>query len=262
MAQQDRGVFDLNQPHQISEAPRRREAGEPIGEIARWYSVRTTSRLGIQAEHLTVLKLPQYTSYKQDLIIGSLQVSVPTGQYDQSRLFNLGPNRWFVKPEVGVSKALGPLTLEFTTSATLYTANTNFFNGNTRTQQPIYALQGHAIYNFGSGIWSVGRRDLFRRRPHFDRRPAGRRPATELALRHDGFVSTGRSSLHSALPITDWITLCGGRSDPRDPSEVDPVHNVSVPAVGATCHVIDVYAQNALELRFADNFLRDCRDHL
>ena len=25
--------------------------------------------------------------------------------------------------------------------------------GNTRTQDPIYALQSHAIYNFGSGIW-------------------------------------------------------------------------------------------------------------
>jgi len=100
------------------------------------------------------MSLQEFASYKQDLIVGgSLQVSVPVGQYDPTRLVNLGTNRWFFKPELGVSKALGPLTLEFMPSVTVYTANTNFFDGNTRTQDPIYSLQGHAIYNLGSGIW-------------------------------------------------------------------------------------------------------------
>lgn len=75
---------------------------------------------------------------------------------DQTRVINLGTNRWFFKPELGASKALGPLTLEFSTSATFYTANMDFFGGNTRTQEPIYSFQGHAIYNFSSGIWVSG----------------------------------------------------------------------------------------------------------
>ena len=48
---------------------------------------------------------------KQDLIIGaSLQVAPPLGQYDADKLVNIGTNRWSFKPELGISKALGPLT--------------------------------------------------------------------------------------------------------------------------------------------------------
>jgi hypothetical protein len=83
----------------------------------------------------------------------SLQVSVPAGQYDETKLINLGTNRWFFKPEIGVSKALGPWTLEAQTAVTLFTTNNDFFNGNKRSQDPLYSLQAHAIYNFSSGIW-------------------------------------------------------------------------------------------------------------
>ena len=100
------------------------------------------------------LKLPEFRSYRQDLVVGaSLQVSVPAGQYDETKLINLGTNRWFFKPEIGVSKALGPWTLEGKTAVTLFTTNNDFFNGNKRSQDPLYSLQAHAIYNFSSGIW-------------------------------------------------------------------------------------------------------------
>ena len=66
---------------------------------------------------------------------------------------NLGTNRWSFKPEVGVSKALGQWTMEFTAGVTLFTNNNDFFNGSTRSQDPLYSFQGHAIYNFSSGIW-------------------------------------------------------------------------------------------------------------
>jgi hypothetical protein len=103
------------------------------------------------------MSLPEFRSYRQDVIVGgSLQVSAPTGQYDNTRLVNLGTNRWFFKPQLGVSKALGPLTLEFMPSVTVYTANTDFYYGRRRTQEPIYSLQGHAIYSIGSGIWVSG----------------------------------------------------------------------------------------------------------
>jgi len=55
---------------------------------------------------------------------------------------------------VGISKAIGPWTLEGTAAATFYTDNNDFFGGKTLSQDPLYSLQGHVIYGFRSGIWA------------------------------------------------------------------------------------------------------------
>jgi hypothetical protein len=97
-------------------------------------------RLSINLCGAPALTLKEFKDYEQDLIAGAiLQVSVPWGQYDDTRLVNIGINRWFVKPELGVSKALGRWTLELSTAATLYTDNDDFYGGNTRSQDPIYS---------------------------------------------------------------------------------------------------------------------------
>ena len=83
----------------------------------------------------------------------SLQVSAPLGQYDDSKLLNLGSNRWSFRPELGISKAWGPWTFEVAPSVTFFSDNTDFFGGNTFSQSPIYAVQGHILYTFQSGIW-------------------------------------------------------------------------------------------------------------
>jgi hypothetical protein len=112
-------------------------------------------RLSMNFYGAPALTLPEFNAYEQDLIVGaSLQVSVPAGQYDSTKLVNIGTNRWSFKPELGVSKALGPLTLEFKAGATLFTTNDDFFNGNKRSQDPLYSIGAHAIYNFRSGIWA------------------------------------------------------------------------------------------------------------
>ncbi|WP_291985019.1 transporter [Candidatus Accumulibacter sp. ACC007] len=100
------------------------------------------------------LSLREFAAYEQDLIVGaSLRVSAPLGQYDDRKAVNLGTNRWSFKPELGISKALGKWTLEGTAAATLFTDNEDFFNGNRRSQDPLYALEGHVIYSFAAGIW-------------------------------------------------------------------------------------------------------------
>ncbi len=115
----------------------------------------TRFRLSVNLYGAPALTLKEFADYKQDLIIGaSLQVSMPSGQYDDSRLVNIGTNRWSFKPEVGVSKAVGPLTLEVAAAANLYTDNNDFFGGNTRSQDPLYLIQGHVIYSFRRGIWA------------------------------------------------------------------------------------------------------------
>ena len=111
-------------------------------------------RLSVNLYGAPALTVPEFKAYEQDLIVGaSLQVSAPAGQYDDTKLVNLGTHRWFFKPEVGVSKALGQWTLELQAGATLFTDNKHFYNGNTRSQDPLYSFQGHAIYNSRSGIW-------------------------------------------------------------------------------------------------------------
>ena len=101
------------------------------------------------------LTLHEFAAYRQDLIVGvSVQVGVPLSQYDPTRLLNIGTNRWSVKPEVGVSKAIGSWTIEGQAAVTFYGDNTDFFGGSTRTQDPLYALQGHVIHSFRSGIWA------------------------------------------------------------------------------------------------------------
>ena len=100
------------------------------------------------------LKLSEFKDYEQDWIVGaSLQVAVPSGQYDSTRLINIGTNRWFIKPEIGISKAAGPLTLEGGFAVTFYTDNNDFFGDNQRSQDPLYSVRAHAIYNFPSGLW-------------------------------------------------------------------------------------------------------------
>jgi hypothetical protein len=111
-------------------------------------------RLSVNFYGAPALKLHEFRDYTQDLIVGgSLQVSIPAGQYDDTKIVNLGSHRWYFKPEIGVSKAQGPWTLEFQAGVTLFTANDDFYNGNRRSQDPLYSFQGHAIYNFRSGIW-------------------------------------------------------------------------------------------------------------
>jgi hypothetical protein len=111
-------------------------------------------RFSVNLYGAPALTLQEFARYRQDLIIGtSLQVSVPLGQYDPDKLVNIGTNRWSVKPELGISKAVGPLTLELATGVTLYTDNHDFFGGKTRAQAPIYSVQGHVSYSVGAGIW-------------------------------------------------------------------------------------------------------------
>jgi len=111
-------------------------------------------RVSINLLGAPALSAKDFASYRQDLIVGaSLQVSAPLGQYDNSKLLNLGNNRWSFRPELGISKAWGPWTLEVAPSVTIFSDNTDFFGGNTFAQAPIYAVQAHLLYTFQSGIW-------------------------------------------------------------------------------------------------------------
>jgi hypothetical protein len=100
------------------------------------------------------LSLEAFRDYTPDVIVGtSLEITPPLGQYDSDKLLNTGTNRWSFKPELGISKAWGPLTFEFATGLRFYIDNNDFLDGRTLEVEPIYSVQGHLIYSVTPGIW-------------------------------------------------------------------------------------------------------------
>jgi hypothetical protein len=147
------GKFDIIVPYAwlsgealVAGEPRSRAVGGFSDPVVRLY----VNLLGAPA-----LSVKEFANYKQETILGvSLAVSAPGGQYDDQRLVNIGTNRWYFKPEIGLSKALGPVTLELAASAYIFTDNNQPFQGRNLERDPLYAARGHLIYSFGSsGIW-------------------------------------------------------------------------------------------------------------
>jgi hypothetical protein len=100
------------------------------------------------------LSVKEFQSYQQDLIVGaSLEVSPPLGQYDADKLVNIGNHRWFIAPELGLSKAWGPWTLELRSGVIFFTDNDEYFGGRTFAEAPLFNEQAHLTYSLGKGFW-------------------------------------------------------------------------------------------------------------
>ena len=111
-------------------------------------------RLSVNLAGAPAMGLAEFSHWKQDVIVGaSVRVSPPWGQYDPDRLLNIGANRWTVKPEVGLSKAVGPWILEVQAAAMFFGDNDEFYGGSTRSQDPVYSVQTHVIRSFPAGRW-------------------------------------------------------------------------------------------------------------
>jgi hypothetical protein len=113
-------------------------------------------RFSVNLYGAPALSVEEFVNYQQDIIIGaSVQVSAPLGQYDKEKLVNIGNNRWFVKPDVGISKAWGDFTLELSAGAYFFTKNDDYFGNTTLKQDPLLTTQAHATYNIGRGMWAA-----------------------------------------------------------------------------------------------------------
>jgi hypothetical protein len=86
----------------------------------------------------------------------SLLVIAPTGQYDPTKLVNLGTNRWVFKPELGLSHPAGRWWVELYAGGWFFTDNDNFFGGSRRHQNPIATFQTHVSYVFRPRLWVAG----------------------------------------------------------------------------------------------------------
>lgn len=164
--------------------------GQPVGRVVNGFGAPRV-RLAMNFYGSPALSMTEFAGYQQDLIVGgSVQVGLPAGQYDGDRLVNLSSNRWFIKPEIGVSKAWGPWTLELSTAATFFSDNDDFFGGKQREQDPVYAFQGHVVYSFRSGIWAAVTGTYF----------SGGRTTVD-GVRQNDFQETTRVGATVALPV-------------------------------------------------------------
>lgn len=95
--------------------------------------------------------------HKSETIVGTgVVVTVPTGNYHNDKLLNIGGNRYVIRPQLGIQHNRGKWTYETTIAAWIYTENDDFWNDNKLEQDTFYAFQNHLIYTIRPGVWVSG----------------------------------------------------------------------------------------------------------
>jgi hypothetical protein len=113
-------------------------------------------RVGLNLVGAPAMSGPEFATFRPTTLIGvSVTASAPTGQYDSSRLINIGTNRWSVKTEVGLVRVVGRWAFDAYLGGTLFTTNRDFAGGLDRSQDPILSTQVHARYFFRRGLWGA-----------------------------------------------------------------------------------------------------------
>jgi hypothetical protein len=118
-------------------------------------------RFSVNLKGASAMEAPEFVKWRQKLLIGaSLKVVAPTGQYDPTKLINLGANRWAFKPEIGVSRRWGNWILDAYAAVWFFAENPEFFSRNqyfpgtqSQTQEPIAAFETHLSYDFRPRLW-------------------------------------------------------------------------------------------------------------
>lgn len=111
-------------------------------------------RLSFNFSGAPALSLSEFKNYKQEEVFGAaLQIFAPLGQYDATKLINLGSNRWTFRPQIGFSKTFERWIIEAYLSGWFFTTNNSFYKGNILSQKPIYTGKVHLIYTFQNKMW-------------------------------------------------------------------------------------------------------------
>ncbi len=111
------------------------------------------ARISVNIFGSPALSLSEFSNYNPDTIIGlSLQTTVPTGQYNESKLINIGTNTWAIKSGIGISKYIDNFVFELSADAEFYSKNNDYLTEDLQ-RDPVYSLQAHMIYNMPKGMW-------------------------------------------------------------------------------------------------------------
>lgn len=94
--------------------------------------------------------------FSLDLLV---DLGLPIGEYDSSRLLNLGQNRWYGRVGMPVIWQLGDwvpgrrTTLELLPAVWMFGDNTDYFGGQTLKTDPLFQLDAHLTRDFTQNIW-------------------------------------------------------------------------------------------------------------
>ena len=102
-----------------------------------------------------------FSTYKPEFGVGLLmELTLPTGEYDSNKLFNLGSNRWSTRMGAVVSWYFGEsllpgqvTSIELVPTVTFYGNNDDINNGNILEQEPVYALEANFTHDFNTLFW-------------------------------------------------------------------------------------------------------------
>ncbi|MDP5081635.1 MAG: transporter [Winogradskyella sp.] len=107
----------------------------------------------------------------------SFAVTVPTGQYFEEKLINLGQNQFVFRPQVGLMHNWKKWSYELTGSVSFFSKNPNFSSGQDKRLDPVFALQTHLIKTFKPRYWAsvslaygLGGQSVVNRQPNNDER--------------------------------------------------------------------------------------------
>ena len=121
----------------------------------------TTFRFSVNLIGGPAMDVTAFKNWQQKTILGvSIRFVPRTGQYDPTKLINLGTNRWAFKPELGYSHRWAHWILDAYGGVWLYSTNPEFFSHNqfspdvnTQAQSPVGSFEGHLSYDFKPRLW-------------------------------------------------------------------------------------------------------------
>jgi len=102
-----------------------------------------------------------FREWRQKTLLGvSFRLVPSAGQYDPTKLINLGTNRWAFRPELGYSRRWGHWIVDAYGGAWFFTKNPEFFShnafspgANTQTESPVGSFEGHLSYDVRPRLW-------------------------------------------------------------------------------------------------------------
>jgi len=129
-----------------------------------FHNVRQSGLADIQARFSVnllgakAMAIREFMEFRQDpgTIVGaSIRIQAPTGQYNSSRLVNLGSNRWALKPQIGLTQPIRKrFLIELALGAWLYTDNNEFLVDQTWSQDPLLSSEFHFVWRIRPAMWA------------------------------------------------------------------------------------------------------------
>lgn len=131
------------------------QVGEEARAVTRSGFADTRLRFSINLRGNDAMRLAEFAATPRRTIVGaSITVAAPAGEYDRTRLINIGNHRWAFKPEIGIAVPKGPWDIDAYLGVWFFTSNRDYYPGDrVRHQETLLALQGHVSYTLKPRLW-------------------------------------------------------------------------------------------------------------